>query len=65
MMAVEGNIPATARIVPVYDSPGQRLVMSKMYPTRATVEPQMMNGALRFFFSTNTATVIVVTKARA
>ena len=65
MIAVAGNMPATARIVPVYPRAGQGLLMSSMYPMRATVEPPMMNGALRFVFSTNTATVMVVMKARA
>jgi hypothetical protein len=63
MIAVEGNIPAVTMIVPAYERPGQWLLISIIYPTRATVEPPMMNGALRFVFSANTATVIVVMKA--
>lgn len=65
MTAVEGNIPAVTIIVPAYDRPGQRLLMRIIYPMRATVDPPMMNGALRFVLSANTATAMVVTKAMA
>ena len=63
MIATAGKMPAATTIAPAYDIPGQRLMKSMMYPTIPTAEPPMMNGALRFVFSANTAKVIVVTKA--
>ena len=63
--APAGKMPVTAMIVPAYDIPGQRLVRSIMYPTILTAEPQMMNGALRFVLSANTAIDMVAMKAMA
>ena len=62
MVATEGHMPAETTIVPAYDIPGQWLVRSMIYPTIPTVVLQMMNGALRFVFSANTATDMVVMK---
>ena len=58
-----GKVPAQTTIVPTYDTPDQRLVISIVYPTIPTAEPQMMNGALRFVLSAITAVVMVATKA--
>ena len=63
-IARAGKVPAETMIVPTYDIPDQRLVRSIMYPTIPTTELPMMNGALRFVFSANTAMVMVVMKPR-
>ena len=65
MIGPPGKIPAATTIVPAYDSPGQRLVRSIIYPTIATEELPMMNGALRPVLSANIAMYMVVMKAMA
>jgi hypothetical protein len=60
---MEGKMPAATTIVPAYDIPGQRLTRSSIYPTIPKAEVQMMNGALRFVLSANTAIDMVVMKA--
>ena len=63
-IARAGKMPAEAAIIPAYDIPVQRLVRSMMYPTIPKAEPPMMNGALRFVLSANTAVAMVVTKPK-
>ena len=61
-IARAGKVPAETNIVPAYDNPDQRLARSIIYPTIPTAELPMMNGALRFVLSANTAMDIVVMK---
>ena len=63
-IARAGKMPAAAMTIPTYDIPDQRLARSMMYPTIPTAEPPMMNGALRFVLSANTAVAMVVTKPK-
>jgi len=64
-IAPAGKMPVTATTAPAYDTPGQRLVRSMIYPTIPTAELPTMNGALCFVLSANTAIYMVAMKAMA
>ena len=56
---------AVTIIAPAYDTHGEVLLMSKMYPMIAPAEQPIISGALRPVFPTSTATTMVVMKAMA
>ena len=65
MITPEGKTPVATITALAYDTPGDVLLMSKMYPIIAPAELPMISGALRLVFSASTAMAMVVTKAMA
>jgi hypothetical protein len=63
VIAAVEKAPETAMSAPPYDTAGRLLEMRMVYPTIATLELAMMNGARSFVLSASTAKVMVKVNA--